>query len=88
MKRSKSGDSRTDIKIAMDAENGDPDTTDHSIQEPEPDSLAGCESETYGNRIHCCLVVSPAGRPLHAYRLTKGFWRRYVLLGQRSQVAS
>ncbi|OAF59713.1 hypothetical protein VC83_03925 [Pseudogymnoascus destructans] len=72
MKRSKSGDSRTDLDIATDAENGDPDTADlRSIQEPEPDSLAGCESETYGNRIHCCLVVSPAGRPLHAYRSTK-----------------
>ena len=41
----------------------------HSIQEAEPDSLAGYQSNTYGNRIHCCLVVSPAGRPLHAYRL-------------------
>ncbi|OBT65100.1 hypothetical protein VE03_05283 [Pseudogymnoascus sp. 23342-1-I1] len=71
-KRSKSGDSRTDVEIATDAESGDPDITDfHSIQEPEPDSLAGCESETYGNRIHCCLVVSLAGRPLHAYRSTK-----------------
>ncbi|OBT60889.1 hypothetical protein VE03_09937 [Pseudogymnoascus sp. 23342-1-I1] len=71
-KRSKSGDSRTDVEIATDAESGDPNTTDfHSIQEPKPDSLAGCESETYGNRIHCCLVVSPAGRPLHAYRSTK-----------------
>ena len=72
MKRSKSGDSRADVEIAKDAENGEPDTTDlHSIQEPELDSLAGCESETYGNRIHCCLVVSPAGRPLHAYRSTR-----------------
>ncbi|OBT82162.1 hypothetical protein VE02_10023 [Pseudogymnoascus sp. 03VT05] len=72
MKRSKSGDSRTDVEIATDAENGDPDSSNlHSIQEPEPDSLAGCGSETYGNRIHCCLVVSPAGRPLHAYRSTK-----------------
>ncbi|KAL5354469.1 hypothetical protein ACLOAV_000558 [Pseudogymnoascus australis] len=72
LKRSKSGDSRTDVEIATDTETGDPDTANlHSIQEPEPDSLAGCESETYGNRIHCCLVVSPAGRPLHAYRSTK-----------------
>jgi hypothetical protein len=72
MKRSKSGGSRTDVEIATDAERGEPDTTNlHSIQEPEPDSLAGCGSETYGNRIHCCLVVSPAGRPLHAYRSTR-----------------
>ncbi len=40
MKRSKSGDSRTNVEIATDAENGKPDATDlHSIQEPEPDSL-------------------------------------------------
>jgi len=61
MKRSRSGDDRTG--------NCNPDATDvHSIQESETDSLAGCESETYGNRIHCCLVTSPAGRPLHSYR--------------------
>jgi hypothetical protein len=58
-----------DVKFTVDAEIREPDTTSHhSIQEAEPDNLAGCESETYGNRIHCCLVVSPAGRPLHAYR--------------------
>jgi serine/threonine protein kinase len=57
------------VEITVDAEKREPDTTSHhSIQEAEPDSLAGCESETYGNRIHCCLVVSPAGQPLHAYR--------------------
>ena len=72
MKRSKSGDNQTGVEIVTDAENGEPDTTDlHSIQEPEPDSLAGCESGTYGNRIRCCLVVSPAGRSLHAYRSTR-----------------
>ena len=71
-KRSKSGESLSDVanvEITGDAEKCEPDTTDlYSIQEAEADSLAGCESETYGNRIHCCLVVSPAGRPLHAYR--------------------
>jgi Fungal protein kinase len=73
MKRSKSGDSQTgmaNVEIT-DAENREPDTTDiRSIQEAEPDSMAGCESETYGNRIHCCLVTPPAGRPLHSYRST------------------
>jgi len=34
----------------------------------KPDSLTDCESETYGNRIYYCLVVSLASRPLHAYR--------------------
>ncbi|KAG9228380.1 hypothetical protein BJ875DRAFT_389540 [Amylocarpus encephaloides] len=38
---------------------------DH-IQEAGADSL-NCESETYGNRVHYCLVTSPAGRPLHEY---------------------
>jgi serine/threonine protein kinase len=58
-----------DLEMTVDTKKREPDTTGHhSIQEDEPDSLAGCKCETYGNRIHCCLVVSPAGRPLHAYR--------------------
>ena len=69
MKRPKSDDSQ------MVAANPEPDVKKHgqdisnvqSIEEPEADSLAGREDETYSNRIHCCLVVSPAGRPLHAY---------------------
>jgi len=73
IKRSKSDDSQ------MVTANPEPDVKEHeldnfnvhSIEEPEADSLAGCESETYGNRIHCCLVVSLAGRPLHAYRSVK-----------------
>ncbi|KAF8847550.1 hypothetical protein BDZ45DRAFT_779741 [Acephala macrosclerotiorum] len=40
----------------------------HSIEEPEADSLAGYKSEAYGNRIHCYLVVSPAGELLEALR--------------------
>jgi hypothetical protein len=56
-------------EIGADAEKREVDTTNlHSIQEAELDSLAGCESETYGSRIHCCLVASQAGRPLYAYR--------------------
>ena len=56
------------------ATSADPDAREHglenvhSVEKPETDSLAGCGSEAYGNRIHCCFVVSPAGRPLHAYR--------------------
>jgi hypothetical protein len=71
VKRSKSSDSRpgvTNVKITADNKNNEPDRSDlHSIQEAEPDSLAGRESETFGNRIHCCLVVSPAGRPLGSH---------------------
>jgi hypothetical protein len=39
-----------------------------SIQEAGAESLTDCESETYGNRVHYCLVTSPAGRPLHEYQ--------------------
>lgn len=74
-KRFESRDSQTDFantSIAPDTGKRIPGTTTRrSIQEDAPDSLAGLESETYGNRIHCCLVVSPAGRPLHAYRSVK-----------------
>jgi hypothetical protein len=46
------------VEVTLDAEKRELDTTgDHGIQEAEPDSLTGCESETYGNRIHYCLVV-------------------------------
>jgi hypothetical protein len=68
IKRSKLADSRTDV-VHTDAEEREPDIGDtHSIKVAETNSLAGCDSETYGNRVHCCLVSSPAGRPLHAYR--------------------
>jgi hypothetical protein len=58
----------------------------HSLEESEADSLAGCESESYGNRIHCCLVVSPAGRPLQAYRSVKELLEalRDAIVGHRS----
>lgn len=66
-KRSQSSDSRSGGPKVKTAETNyyEPDTRDlHSFQEAKPDSLAGCESETFGNRIHCCLVVCPAGRPI------------------------
>lgn len=69
MKRSKSDDSQTAVAgVNVDVKETELDTGDiYSVEEPEADSLAGRESEGYGNRIHCCLVVSPAGRPLHVY---------------------
>jgi hypothetical protein len=75
------------VEITVDAEKRELDTTGHhSIQEAEPDSLAGCESETYGNRIHCCLVVSPAGRPLHVYESVRELLEalRDVIAGHKS----
>ena len=82
MKRSESGNSRTDVAnvdSSMDAENREQDTTDlHSVKEAELDSLAGCESEAFGNWIHCFLVTSPAGRAFHSYRL-ESFWKRCVM---------
>ncbi|KAG9240328.1 hypothetical protein BJ878DRAFT_571127 [Calycina marina] len=88
IKRSRSDDSQ------VVAANAEPDLKEneldnfnvHSIEEPEADSLAGCESETYGNRIHCCLVVSPAGRPLYAYRSVRELLEalRDAIAGHRS----
>jgi len=67
IKRSKSDDSQTDV-TNHNTEGYESNThIVHSVEEAEADSLAGQESEAYGNRIHCCLVVSPAGRPLKAY---------------------
>jgi Fungal protein kinase len=67
-KRSRSIESRSNVEITEDTERRELGTTGHSVQEAEPARVSGCESETYGNRIHYCLVVSPAGQPLHAYR--------------------
>lgn len=77
-KRSRSIDIRSnvvDVEITVDTKKREPDTTGHySIQEAEPDSLAGCESETYGNRIHYCLVVSPADLPTPHIQVS---WRSF-----------
>jgi hypothetical protein len=71
MKRSKSDDSHT-VDVDTDVRKYEPDTGNiHSVEEAEADSLAGRESEAYGNCIHCCLVVSPAGRLLHSYRSSR-----------------
>jgi hypothetical protein len=68
IKRSKLAGSSTEV-VNTDVEERELDIGDaHSIKVAEIDSLAGCDSETYGNRIHCCVVSSPARRPLHAYR--------------------
>ena len=65
VKRSKLAGSSTDIvKTGVELDIGDV----HGIKVAETDSLAGCDSETYGNRVHFCLVSLPARRPLHAYR--------------------
>ncbi|TEY37182.1 hypothetical protein BOTCAL_0526g00030 [Botryotinia calthae] len=74
-KRNRSINSRSsvaNVENAVDTENHELETAgQYSIEEAKPDSLGGCGSETYGNRIHCCLVVFPAGRPLHSYRSVK-----------------
>lgn len=67
-KRSKSSDSRSGLAKVQTKEYEPGTAIVYSIQETESDSLAGCQSETYGNRIHCCLVTSPAGRPLQDYQ--------------------
>ena len=44
-----------------------------NAQEAQPDSLMSDADEPYGDRAHCCLVVSPAGRPLDDFRSIKEF---------------
>lgn len=58
----------------------------YNIEEPEADSLAGCESEAYDNRIHCCLVVSLAVWLPHVYRSVKELLEalRDAIAGHRS----
>ncbi|KAG9245612.1 hypothetical protein BJ878DRAFT_533795 [Calycina marina] len=57
-----------------------------SIQEAGADSLTDCDSETYGNRVHYCLVTSPAGRPLHDYQSVRELLEalRDAIRGHRS----
>jgi hypothetical protein len=51
IKRSKLAGSSTDV-VNTDVEECEPDIGDvHSIKVAETDSLAGCDSETYGNRV-------------------------------------
>jgi hypothetical protein len=88
MKRSKSDDSQMVIA------NPEPDVKEHeqdisyvqSIEEPEADSLAGRESDTYGNRTHTCLITSPAGRPLHSYKSVRELLEAFrdAIAGHRS----
>ena len=55
MKRSKSRDSQIEVaKVDVEVEKHTPD----SVEEADADSLAGQESEAYGNRIHCCSFTS------------------------------
>jgi hypothetical protein len=85
-KRFKSSDSGTDVANVQVKER-DPDTANiYSVEEAKTDSLTGIEYETYGNRIHYCLVVSPAGRSLHAYRSVKELLEalRDAILGHKS----
>lgn len=86
MKRSKSDESQTDVtKVDVQGRLLDTEAI-HSIEEAKANSLAGRESETYGNRVHYCLVSSPAGRPLHEYRSAKELLEalRDAIAGHRS----
>ncbi|PMD14338.1 hypothetical protein NA56DRAFT_711166 [Hyaloscypha hepaticicola] len=57
-----------------------------SIQEAGADSPIDCESETYSNRVHYCLVTSLVGRPLHEYQSVKELLKalRDAIRGYRS----
>ena len=56
------------------------------VEEPDADSLAGRESETYSNRIHTCLITSSARRLLHSYRLVRELLEAFrdAIAGYRS----
>ena len=41
------------------------------LLEARANSPSGKDSEVYGNRIHCCLLVSQAGRPHQAYKAAR-----------------
>ncbi|KAF8846692.1 hypothetical protein BDZ45DRAFT_719281 [Acephala macrosclerotiorum] len=88
VKRSRSDDSQIVVTCAEPGmkEYGLNNFNIYSIEELEVDSLAGCESEAYGNRIHCCLVVSLAGRLLYAYRFVRELLEvlRDAIAGHRS----
>ncbi|KAG9238033.1 hypothetical protein BJ875DRAFT_532559 [Amylocarpus encephaloides] len=87
-------DGRSGIKrFRSDGNQADVANVDTNVKEREPDtcgveddSLAGRESEAYGNRIHCCLVVRPAGRPLHAYKSVRELLEalRHAIAGHKS----
>ena len=51
-----------------------------SIEEPEADSLAGRDSETYGNRIHTCLIT------FHSYKSVRELLEAFrdAIAGHRS----
>lgn len=68
IKRCKFVDSQTDV-AKVNRKNGSMDTGHIcSTEEASANSLSGKDSEAYGNRIHFCLVVWPAGRPHQAYK--------------------
>jgi hypothetical protein len=75
-----------DINITVNAEKHELNTTSHySIQESEPNSLAGYKSETYGNRIYYYLVASLAGRPFYVYKSVREFLEALydIILGHK-----
>ncbi|XMA19891.1 hypothetical protein WAI453_012682 [Rhynchosporium graminicola] len=76
----------TVVDSLADCRNGWQRNNVDSIQEAGADSLTDCESETYGNRVHYCLVTSPAGRPLHKYQSVRELLEalRDAIQGHRS----
>lgn len=70
-KGSKSVDSQTDVAQVKLKDGSIENGLIQSIGEARGNSQRGKDSETYGNRIQYCLVISPAGRPLRAYKVVK-----------------
>jgi hypothetical protein len=92
-KRSRSGSSRrqTDItnQIPTELDSSVEDANKYSIEEANTTSLMHpreADDESFDNRIFCCLVVSPPGRPIHEFKSVLEFLEacRDVIKGHRS----
>ncbi|KAI9799423.1 MAG: hypothetical protein M1825_004523 [Sarcosagium campestre] len=55
-------------RLSVRSEQGSPNT---DLTEPQPDSLMSDDEELNCDRVHRCLVVAPAGRPIYDFESLK-----------------
>ena len=67
MKKSASGEGQTNVANMFGKEYAFVQADDRSVEEAASDSLGGRRTETFGNRVNCSVVATPAGRPLQRY---------------------
>lgn len=88
MKRSKSDNSQiVTANPELDIKEYKQDISNtYSIEEPEADSLASRESETYSNQIYTYLITLLARRLLHLYKLVRELLEAFrdAITGYRS----